>query len=571
MAEYIKQTFLNKTADQEGTTLMAEHLIHIEDGIYNAQQTADEKQSALISGENIKTINGISILGSGNIAIVGTEGGGESSGSSLTNTDGIITADAAVSAIEENFLFNVNANKTFEANSVGITIKDEISCLDDGNNAFRLCDGEGNVVLKIDENSTDIGGNVNINGNISYDNKGTECWLSGKSIWVIGDSLSNSNQSTSWIGTLAKATNSTWYPNLNQGGTSKGGTKTLHSYADGEPCGQMRAKKLVEHYKNGYPVDVVFIQNVNDSNESIGTKADLPWFANQVYTYNGTTLDNSSSALTYFNENISTVLESVTPTVGTVVLLKYANSNSVAKSLKITSTAKANGTMTLKVGSKEYGVTVTTSMSIEDIIHSILEYSFTDYSDLLNDAGDEVVFTLVHGSGDASVTVDVGSTGITYTLTDVNSVGTVPIAFMSKNVNDWLDTNSWQLESKIGLWSAYKGLIEYLLTNIPNVQIYMTLLSHISINYDTTPYRRADGTFDMEAWHEKLTSHINFFNCQKEVAEYYYLPYIDVEGLCGISPVNAYTDGFYPVQDVHPTTKGQQKWGQTIAKLIATR
>lgn len=47
-----------------GTTINEDHFKHIEDGIFN-------KQDTLVSGTNIKTINGVSILGSGDLTIAG--------------------------------------------------------------------------------------------------------------------------------------------------------------------------------------------------------------------------------------------------------------------------------------------------------------------------------------------------------------------------------------------------------------------------------------------------------------------------------------------------------------------
>lgn len=70
---YEKQTFVDKQ-----TKLTAEHLNHIEDGIVDNEKAIaknaaaiEKRQDALVSGTNIKTINGQSILGEGNIEISG--------------------------------------------------------------------------------------------------------------------------------------------------------------------------------------------------------------------------------------------------------------------------------------------------------------------------------------------------------------------------------------------------------------------------------------------------------------------------------------------------------------------
>ena len=69
---YVKQNF------ETGQTLTADMLNHIEEGF-------DSVQDKLVSGTNIKTINGKNILGSGNISIEGT--GGSSSAVQAINYD----------------------------------------------------------------------------------------------------------------------------------------------------------------------------------------------------------------------------------------------------------------------------------------------------------------------------------------------------------------------------------------------------------------------------------------------------------------------------------------------------
>lgn len=54
---------------KNGDTLKAEHLKHIEAGIGNNEEAVKEKQDTLVSGKTIKTINGQSILGEGDIEI----------------------------------------------------------------------------------------------------------------------------------------------------------------------------------------------------------------------------------------------------------------------------------------------------------------------------------------------------------------------------------------------------------------------------------------------------------------------------------------------------------------------
>ena len=65
---YTKQTF------SDYQVLTADNMNYIEDGIETAHKGLEAKQDALVSGTNIKTINGVSLLGEGNIIVEGGSG-----------------------------------------------------------------------------------------------------------------------------------------------------------------------------------------------------------------------------------------------------------------------------------------------------------------------------------------------------------------------------------------------------------------------------------------------------------------------------------------------------------------
>ena len=80
---YNKQNFVDNK-----TTLKAEHLQNIENGILANESAIQNKQDSLKSGINIKTINGASILGAGNIDVTGSSSsGGVSANYLVENTD----------------------------------------------------------------------------------------------------------------------------------------------------------------------------------------------------------------------------------------------------------------------------------------------------------------------------------------------------------------------------------------------------------------------------------------------------------------------------------------------------
>lgn len=59
----------SKTYFQDGDTLTASHMNTIEDGIISVENTVKQKQDKLVSGTNLVTVNGQSLLGAGNIQI----------------------------------------------------------------------------------------------------------------------------------------------------------------------------------------------------------------------------------------------------------------------------------------------------------------------------------------------------------------------------------------------------------------------------------------------------------------------------------------------------------------------
>ena len=123
---YNKTTWVNNQAP----ALDADHLNHIEQGIYDAHTS---KQDTLISGSNIKTVNGQSVLGSGDLSI---ETGGKvlpidiPSFSSLpqTVTDARITSDMVAMRM---YLSNPSAitseDLTFNTGTGTLTVSGSIS------------------------------------------------------------------------------------------------------------------------------------------------------------------------------------------------------------------------------------------------------------------------------------------------------------------------------------------------------------------------------------------------------------------------------------------------------------
>lgn len=76
-----------KLGFSQGQVLTADAMNHIETGIDEAHKATESKQEKLVSGSNLKTINGQSLLGSGDVAIPQNESVTVDSSLSSTSTN----------------------------------------------------------------------------------------------------------------------------------------------------------------------------------------------------------------------------------------------------------------------------------------------------------------------------------------------------------------------------------------------------------------------------------------------------------------------------------------------------
>lgn len=465
----------------------------------------------------------------------------------------------------------------------------QYSLVQNNDYAIAISDSEGNIAVAVDNDGKVRVANLETNNSDNEETSNTDCWLKGKHCYVLGDSLSaDTSAKGSWHQKFCELTGAILDADTNRGWFSIGGTATIGTHTDQNACCQMRAKRLVEHYKEGNPVDVIFIQNVNDINNnrfsaginSKGTNADIPFFENQVIVYNEATIETSSPStdvVKYFRDNLSTILNGITPMTGTVIEMLYTTGGTNAKELTITSapTADGNITITTKHGAnyrdEKFNIAVKAGMSIQDVVAAILEWNYVDigkYDDVEGKNGNSVVF-----SSPYSLTFDGGSTGVTATVTNTAAVNRYPIVFNSLDVSEFSDSSKWVGEAAISYWSAQKGLIEYLQKNIPNAKIFYLILPYYKVTYPATSgssYLRPDGSFNMEYWDSVgrgSKSAQTLYAEQPLVANYYGCGYIDVVNNCSISPVNI--EKYYPSNDVHPNTDGYNVWGETVARLLA--
>lgn len=369
--------------------------------------------------------------------------------------------------------------------------------------------------------------------------------LNGKHLFTLFDSF---GEHGIWQQYLTELTGCEFDQELNYNESlplSYGGSSTL----TGGCCGQQRALNLAK-LKDTHTIDVLMIENVNDvnlmtSDTEVGGSMENPgWMLQQeVDLLATTTLYSADEAVMYWKSHFDEIISSIGQhKTGTLVHIPYERSNEGYR-LTILNTPTQDGIIYLHVGGNRFGITVTREMSIDDIAHKILEYNYGGGWKDIRVSENEIVISY-SGKIDKGVSIDVGKTGLRIEISPSMAYSTQNFFYTGADETQWADKKAWK--SWISLYSQYKGLFGYLINELPDTQIYLFIPTY----YYGAGKQKAKLLFD----------------CQREVAEYYGIPVIDMTNSCGIDDSN-YTQ-YYNEGDVHPKAEGYRLWAETICRLL---
>lgn len=392
--------------------------------------------------------------------------------------------------------------------------------------------------------------------------------LSGKSLWTLWDSLGHNT----WQEYFKALSGMLWDAELNiksDKPISMGGTSSLPQVDDGT---QARAINLVS-YKDNKNIDVVLIENVNDKNylNIKGEITDKPFMRSQKLVFNtGSSFNSWSEANDYVNQNLTTIINSFDSgkrKLGTILAVPYSSNTEVWGS-KITflTTATTEGDITINWAGRNYNVHVTPSMSKIDIINECLKYSYgSGTTDMYNGDGQSMNITYYMASS-YRVIFNGNNTGVTASVSDVGGSGYCHRFFFGDNVSQWTDTSYWK--ETCSLMSTYKGLIEYLKNELPKALIYFVMPFSVNVDFSSSEFKNSDGSWSIEKFKksEVYSKQKELYDIQKEVCNYYDIPYLDITSTSGMSICNIET--FFRTNDVHPNEDGYRRYAETIFNYI---
>lgn len=383
--------------------------------------------------------------------------------------------------------------------------------------------------------------------------------LTQKELFVVGDSLSAGgvweNEATKVCGcAFDQEKNSLPGYQISTGGTI--------TYGGGKDSGLVRITNIK---KKNYNPGIILLQNSNDKNafNNDGTPIsgninDAPVIINQIIEGN---------ALADWNNDAATLLANIPAAermFGTSLQLLYSASG---KNLKINTAASVEGDIIIQVtmaqtGSLNYSVHVLSTDSISDIINKILENNYTMVTDVPGVDGVSIDFTTGNASYPCTVVFNGNGTGVTAAVTDTDSAQTsIYKIFNGENLTtDWVDPAKWNADPTF--FASWKGMIEYAKINWPTALVALLLFPDYYMN--PADYMNTDGTFNQEAYNATRVRVNACYAAQREIAEMYNLPVIDIHDKCGITVGNY--SAYYYNNNVHPKNDGYRLFGRMIAK-----
>ena len=396
--------------------------------------------------------------------------------------------------------------------------------------------------------------------------KNANSLLNGKTFWTIFDSL---GQNT-WQNHFTEISGAIFHEDLNLKADkpiSWGGSDSTPSSDDAT---QQRALNLIS-YKDSYPIDYVFIENINDrGNKNFGTIEDKPFMRSQRIIYSsGKEFVDYSSASTYLESNKSEIVKTIqNRKVGTIISIPYQGGSAIRGSkVKFLTRPALEGDISINVNGHNYSVHVNAAMTIQNIVDEFVKYSYgPGWTDVDNGDGSISIFFYTETS--FNITFDGGDTGVTANVEDTFGGGYVHTYYLGEDIDDtnWNDVNNWG--NGVTLFSIYKGLIEYLQKEIPQAKLYWVAPFSIGVDFSANTYKKSDGSWSQDKYRqsELYKSNRKLYEVQKAVCEYYDILFLDLDSKSGMSIINI--ENYFNTNNVHPKKVGYDRYAEAILNLM---
>ena len=401
---------------------------------------------------------------------------------------------------------------------------------------------------------------------------------SGKELFAIFDSLGSLGI---WQKYLSVKTGMSFDETLNKA-LSIGGRNILDEGYN-HNCAMYSTKYLIENFKSRAGKGYIFIENVHDKIN--GSLEDTPFFVENEYVLPNI-YGSHSEANAAITTNLVDSASSFTAKSNSAIIAKYGNISTI---LEITTMPTAGTFYVVEnvegVEVKRYGVTVSSSDSLADVLEAISVYEYINLVAKVNE--NKVVFSHKN-TKNITLSVIPNGTGIAISTKETESTTSLGVGFVSKDITQWNSTSAWKKLSEISLYSKMKGQIEYIQKNLPLAKIYLVCPTYSIIKQKTEQpdFYFDDGSFNIYAWknYTKETASIydadyavgnklyqDLIDVTKNIGKEYGVKVLDLMNNVGINPTNWLS--YYAYGNSHPIKIGDsypayELWAEYISNNL---
>jgi hypothetical protein len=336
---------------------------------------------------------------------------------------------------------------------------------------------------------------------------------------------------------------------------SIGGTQTAGHLGD---CGQARLKNLIDTVPTA---KVLFYENINDYGRIpgyLGTFSDTAFMLQNIINIADQGLQ-STDAAAWWTANFDNLVATYPYAKGTSINIPYYT---LGVNVKITALPTIAGAITLTIDGNVFSIQVNGTETVESLLTKVLNCQFGLFIDAQNVDDISIDFALC-----TTITFGAGITGMGVSISATSTAQKYsPHFFIGNSESDWTNPAKWA--QYVTLWSAYRGIFEYVQTNLPDALFYLFIPTRFNIAI--ADYTLGGGGFNYDSYYLSA-GYLNYkiyTDFQKEVAALYpNVIVLDVES----EIFNTICDNFatyYYDNNVHPNMAGHILWAETIKALI---
>ncbi|SFF87143.1 hypothetical protein [Prevotella sp. KH2C16] len=391
--------------------------------------------------------------------------------------------------------------------------------------------------------------------------------LQGKTLWTLFDSLGDGNN---WQPLFTQLTGAIFYPDINRHNISYGGTTSEGALFHGTLG---RAKHLAA-LKDRYPIDIVFMENVNDINlfdEEKGTEGsidDPAWMQGEkIYIHKGA-FSSRDEAADYLKKHLQEILSTIPETkrkAGAMLTVAYQTTRDQGMQLKITTRPTVKGTCYLNTGVNKTAIETGPEMDETELIEEFCRHAYGAGWILVNNGDGTLNLHYYYHKG-RHVSFDANGTGMEVELKPMPQSLEYNYYFMGKDSSEWHQPELWT--PRMSLYSTYKGLFKYLEEQLPNARLYWIITSYYNFDFDDPTLLKPNGMISKKAYRNtpiyKKWQQLRAF--QHNICKACGIKVIDISEKCGINLKNIRQ--YYYTRNVHPKQEGYDQWAKALSRYF---